>query len=203
MKVFLKNTALFLVLTLAFSALTGCNTSETGSVNNASPAPANSNGVSNTTEKSKVNYPPLPSAIMTSDVKALDGTSFKFEDKKGKVVLINLWATWCMPCIEEIPHLLEMQNAYRDKGFEIVGLDIDEEETREQIEAFAAKHKMNYQLGWTDRKLFTEIIKITRQEAIPQSLLINREGQLTGIFIGGGQSTISKMKETVQKIVNQ
>jgi thiol-disulfide isomerase/thioredoxin len=197
MKVFLKNIALFIVLTLAFSALTSCTGTQTAPVDDTSSAPANT---AQQPEKKKVNYPPAPAAIMQADVKNLDGTTFKLQDKKGKVVLVNMWATWCGPCIAEMPHLNEMQEKYRDKGFEIIGLDTDDE-SKEDIDAFAAKQKLNYQLGWADSALMSEFVKVTRLAGIPQSILINRDGQLTGVFTGGGANTINKMKETVEKIV--
>jgi thiol-disulfide isomerase/thioredoxin len=199
MKVLLKNLGLFIVLSVVFSALTACTKTQTSSVDN-------SNAPSNTTdapsEKKKINYPPAPSAIMQADVKLLDGTTFKLQDKKGKVVLVNLWATWCGPCINEMPHLNEMQEKFKDKGFEIIGLDIDEE-SKEEIDAFAAKQKLNYQLGWSGNVVKTEFVKVTRLDGIPQSILINREGQLTGVFTGGSPSVIKKMKETVEKVVSE
>lgn len=201
MKFLVKNTALFIVLAFAFSALTSCTNTQTAVINSNSNSVANA--ANSSAEKPKVNYPPAPAAIMTADIKMLDGTTMKLQDKKGKVLLINLWATWCAPCIQEMPHLVEMQEKYRDKGFEIIGLDSDEEETKEQIEAFAAKQKLNYQLGWADSALFGEFVKLSRLNGIPQTILINRDGQLTGVFTGGGKTTIAKMKETVEKIVNE
>jgi thiol-disulfide isomerase/thioredoxin len=192
MKVLLKNIALFIVLAVAFSALVSCSKTDTT---------ATAVNDSNTTKK--VNYPPAPSGIMQADLKNLDGTTFKLQDKKGKVVLVNLWATWCQPCIAEMPHLVEMQEKYKDKGFEIVGLDSDTDETKEQIEAFAKKRNLNYQLGWASDQVKNEYLKLTRLDAIPQSLLINREGQLTGVFTGGGASTVDKMKARVDEIVNE
>lgn len=201
MKVFLKNFALFIVLVFAFSALTSCDGTKSASVNNDPNAPANTNSNA-PTDKSKINYPPAPSAIMQADIKALDDTTFKLQDKKGKVLLVNLWATWCGPCISEMPHLVEMQDKYKDKGFEVIGLDTDDE-SKADIEAFAAKQKLNYQLGWANGAMMNEFVKISRLNGIPQSLLINREGQLTGVFTGGGPKTVEKMKETVEKIVNE
>jgi thiol-disulfide isomerase/thioredoxin len=199
MKVFFTNIALFTVLAVAFSALTSCTRSQTAANNDA----ASSNSTTDAPpEKKKINYPPAPSAIMQSDIKLLDGTTFKPADKKGKVILINLWATWCGPCIGEMPHLVEMQEKYKDKGFEIIGLDTDDEK-KEDIDAFVAKQKLTYQIGWADGNLMGEFVKITRLQGIPQSLLINRDGQLTGVFTGGSGSTVNKMKETVDKIVNE
>lgn len=190
-----------IVLSFAFSLLTSCTNTQTASVNGNSSAPANT-GSDAPPEKKKAVYPPAPSAIMQADIKLLDGTTFKLQDKKGKVMLVNLWATWCIPCVAEMPHIVEMQEKFKDKGFEVIGLDSDDE-SKEQIEAFAAKQKLNYQLGWADGALMSEFIKITRLQGIPQSILINREGQLTGIFTGGGPSTVNKLKETVEKVVTE
>jgi thiol-disulfide isomerase/thioredoxin len=199
MKVVLKNLALFIVLSLAFSALTSCTSTQTAPAGNeTSTAPSNSTG--QPPEKKKVVYPPAPSVIMQSEAKNIDGTTFKLEDKKGKVVLVNLWATWCGPCIGEMPHLIEMQEKYRDQGFEIIGLDTDDE-SKEDIEAFAAKQKLNYQLGWANTEMMTEFVKLSKMNGIPQSILINREGQLTGVFTGGSPKVINSMKETVERIV--
>lgn len=199
MKVLLKNLGLFIVLSFVFSALISCTGSPTAPADNSTVS-ANTNDAS--PEKKKINYPPAPSAIMQADVKLLDGTTFKLQDKKGKVVLVNLWATWCGPCINEMPHLNEMQEKFKDKGFEIIGLDIDEE-SKEEIDAFAAKQKLNYQLGWSGNAVKNEFVKVTKLDGIPQSILINRDGQLTGVFTGGSPSVVNKMKETVEKIVNQ
>lgn len=195
MKFLLKNLALFIFLSLAFSALTSCTSTQT--------APAgNETSTDQPTDKKKIVYPPAPQAIMTADVKNLDSTVYKLQDKKGKVVLVNLWATWCGPCIGEMPHLIEMQEKYRDKGFEIIGLDTDDE-GKEEIEAFAAKQKLNYQLGWANMDIMTEFVKLSKMNGIPQSILINREGQLTGVFTGGSPKVINLMKETVERIVNE
>jgi len=199
MKVLLKNLGLFIVLSFVFSALISCTNSQTAPADNST---VSANTADTAPEKKKINYPPAPSAIMQADVKLLDGTTFKLQDKKGKVVLVNLWATWCGPCINEMPHLNEMQEQFKDKGFEIIGLDIDEE-SKEDIDAFAAKQKLNYQLGWSGNVVKNEFVKVTKLDGIPQSILINRDGQLTGVFTGGSPSVIKKMKETVEKIVNQ
>ncbi len=168
------------------------------------PAPSanNSNTASNPVEKPRSAYPPVSSVIMKAENRNLDGSPFKLEDRKGKVVLLNLWATWCGPCREEIPHLVELQDKYRDKGFEVVGLDVDPE-AKEDIEKFVAEMKINYTIGWAHEDLSNEIVRLSQMSGIPQSILINREGQLTGLFRGGGDRVIAKMKETVGKIVGE
>ena len=195
MKNLFTNAILFIALSIAFSSLTACPTAKTDSLNQAT------NSTSPTDTKTSI-YPLAPSAILQADIKMLDGTTFKLEDKKGKVLLINLWATWCGPCRAEMPELIAMQNKYRDRGFEIIGLDTDPE-TVEEIKTFAEKMKLNYQLGYADSKLVGEFVKLSKMNGIPQTILIDRENRLTGVFAGGGPNVVGKMKETVDKIVNR
>lgn len=208
MKNLFTNLVLFIALSVAFSGLTACtktaNTQkgpviEAGNVtvstnSNSSPAPE--------ADTAAGNYPPAPEAILQTENKDLDGKVFKIEDYKGKVVLINLWATWCGPCRAEMPELIAMQDKYRDQGFEVLGLNVDDESV-EDINAFAKQMKLNYQLGYADQKLVSAFIKLTKLQGIPQTILINREGKMTGIFSGGGQRVIGQMKEAVDKTMSK
>ncbi|HEX8737118.1 MAG TPA: TlpA disulfide reductase family protein [Pyrinomonadaceae bacterium] len=191
MKFLAKNTALFIFLAIAFSIFTACGGNTGGGYNS---------GLTNT---ARSDYPAVPAAIMQAEFKGLDGGKFKLEDYKGKVVLINLWATWCGPCKGEMPHLIELQNAHKDKGFEILGLDTDENDSEAAVKSFAENMKLNYTLGWVDDKTYSEMLKLSKFAGIPQSFLISRDGQLLGIFTGGSPTTIMKLKDLVGKTVNE
>lgn len=191
MKFVVRNTALFILLAIALTGFAACRGGNGGAAN-----------TSETTTK-KSDYPPVPAALMQAELKGLDGATFKLEDYKGKVVLINLWATWCGPCKGEMPHLVELQNTHKDKGFEILGLDTDESDTEAKVKSFAEEMKLNYTLGWVDEKTYNEMLKISKFPGIPQSFLVSREGQLLGVFTGGSPSTIAKLKDIVGKTVNE
>ena len=195
MKKIFTNALLFIALSLVFSSLTGCPTANTKSDAN--------NPQTSTSPAKSSEFPLAPTGILQSEIKMLDGTTFKLADKKGKVLLINLWATWCGPCRSEMPELIAMQEKYKDKGFEIIGLDTDKSESVSEIQSFAEQMKLNYQLGYADEKLFGEFVKLSKMNGIPQSIVIDRESRLTGVFAGGGAGVVNKMKETVEKIVNQ
>jgi thiol-disulfide isomerase/thioredoxin len=185
------NLVLFTALSVAFSNLTACTKTATQS------------GSTETSKNAQnSNYPPVPSGIIQADIKDLDGNTFKLEDKKGKVVLVDLWATWCGPCREAMPDLIELQDKYRDKNFEVLGLNTDDE-TPEAVRAFAQTKKLNYPLGYADGKLMSEFIRVTRLQGIPQSILINRDGRMVGIFPGGGSKVMAQIKETVDQTVNE
>lgn len=201
MKNLFTNIVLLVALSIAFSSFTACtNTASTKQVpvdNTAKPS-----ADKDTTATKSGDFPLAPTGIIQADIKALDGSTFKLADKKGKVLLVNMWATWCGPCVAEMPELVKMQDEYRDQGFEVIGLN-QSDENAELIKSFATKHNLNYQLGWSDNALYAEFNKITRLNGIPQTILINREGLMTGVFAGGGNTVVAKMKETVKKTVNQ
>jgi thiol-disulfide isomerase/thioredoxin len=201
----IKNSVLILIFTIVFSVLTGCSSSansdkQTASENNSV---ANSeSGETSNTPKVNSEYPPIPSALAQIEIKKIDDSTFKLEEKKGNVVLLNLWATWCGPCRGEMPHLVEMEEKYKPKNFEVIGLNTDDESV-EDINKFAAEMKLNYQMAYADTAMMKEFLNISKFQGIPQSFLIDREGRLRGVFLGGGPKVIGTMKETVEKVVNE
>ena len=201
MKSSLTNLGLFIGLALALSALTNC--SGTGASQNTAVNEVSQNASVNTEpEKKKTDYPPIATAVSQADIKNLDGTTFKVADKKGKVLLLNMWATWCGPCRSEMPTLVKMQDAHRDKGLEVIGLNTDDE-TVEEINKFAADMKLNYTLVWADTGLQSALLKISKFGGIPQSFIIDRDGNLRGVFRGANPADVKKMDELVEMIVNE
>ncbi len=149
--------------------------------------------------KKKGEYPSLPSSILEAEHKGIDGKTIRLSDYQGKIVLVNLWATWCAPCRKEIPVLIELQKKYADKGFIVIGLDVDETETEARIKNFAQEMQINYLLGWISQKDQNEFLKISRFEGVPQSFLVSRDGELLGVFMGGGDQTILKLRDSLEK----
>lgn len=202
---------MFVLLVLAISSLSGCSNSGAGNQANAteneSGGTANSANTEVAKEKSNSDFPDVPASIMQADLRLVeDGSNFKLADKKSKVVLVNMWGIWCVPCKAEMPHLIELQEKYRDQGFEIVGLNVGDEnaekEDPEKIKSFGQKTGLNYQLVQGEDQLQMDFVKLSKFEGVPQSFLIDRDGKLKGVFLGGGQNTINKIKENVAKEMN-
>ena len=198
MKSFIKYLTTFLLLTLAISAFNACSKSTAD--NAADTTVENNDNSAKNTENNK-DYPAAPKAIVTNDLKSLDGKDFKLEDLKGDVLLVNLWATWCVPCIQEMPELVKLQEKYGDQGFKVIGLNSDEEDEA-KVKNFVEKQNLNYKIGWADREVVGEFIKISKLPGIPQTLLIDREGRMKGMFRGGGRDNVEKMIELVDKEMN-
>jgi thiol-disulfide isomerase/thioredoxin len=165
------------------------------------PSKPEPSGNSANAERRTSKYPPVSPTIMMAESRMLDESTLRLEDLKGKTVLVNLWATWCGPCRKEIPHLVELQKKYGDSGLIVVGLDVDPE-TKEEVDDYVKQMNINYRIGWAQETLSRAIANLTKMNGIPQTILINRHGELTGVFLGGGGSVIEKMKETVAKTIN-
>lgn len=102
-----------------------------------------------------------------------NGAAVKLSDLRGKVVLLNFWATWCGPCTVEIPWFVEFEQQYKSKGFEVVGVSMDEDGWP-AIKPFVAEHKMNYRvLLGTDSvsQLYGGV------ESLPTTFIIDRDGK--------------------------
>lgn len=182
MRSFKKNTALIFVLSLIITVMSGCS------------------GSSASSDFKTTDYPPAPANLMNATLTKLDGSTFKLADYKGKVLVVNVWATWCGPCRHEIPELIKLQKDLKEKGFEVVGLNVDDDETPEMIKGFAGEMGVNYDLVKGDHNLFLEFYKISKKDAIPQSFLIDREGKLLGVFVGGGPTTLKKLIDSANKV---
>lgn len=200
MKNSFTNLALLAVIAVALSGLTNC--SGVSSSSNATANETAQTSVNTAPEKKKTDYPPIATAVADAEIKNLDGTTWKIADKKGKVLLVNMWATWCGPCRSEMPTLVKLQEANRDKGLEVIGLNTDDEKV-EDIEKFAEDMKLNYTLVWGDTELQSALVKISKFGGIPQSFIIDRDGNLRGVFRGANPADVKKMSELVEMIVNE
>lgn len=121
--------------------------------------------------------------VMATRLADLQGQSQPLSQWRGKVLVVNLWATWCAPCREEIPAFVRLQDKYRARGLQFVGIAIDQ---REPVQAFAREFGMNYPvlLGGL------ETVEMSRRAgnhvgALPFTLIIDRNGKIAGTELGG------------------
>lgn len=140
----------------------------------------------------------LPAVALDTDLKTLDGKPFKLADLKGKVLVIDLWATWCGPCRYEVPELVKLQEEFGPRGFEVIGLDIDPgSDTPEDVRAFADEFDINYKLAFAEREL---AIALMRGGNIPQSLVVGRDGRIVEHLVGFHPvNTPKKMRAAIEQ----
>ncbi len=112
----------------------------------------------------------------------VDANQVKLKDLQGKVVILDFWATYCPPCIEGIPHLIELQKRYGKENLEIIGLHVGGEEDRRKVPEFAEKLKIDYPLATPENELTRFIFG--RETAIPQTAIFDRNGRLVRKLVG-------------------
>jgi thiol-disulfide isomerase/thioredoxin len=198
---------LFFALAIVFSSQNGCSSNQPNTANNANntnAAAPNKNAQSDEPTKASI-YPPLPAGLAETSFELLDGNKFKVSDKKGKVVLLNIWGTWCGPCRAEMPTLMALQEQYRDKGFEVIGLNIGDgggiPESIDDINRFVAQMRLNYTIARSSNASTREFYGVTKAQVVPQSVLVDRDGRLRGVFVGGGSNIYLSMQETIGKVM--
>lgn len=125
----------------------------------------------------------LPGKPMEITGTLLDGTPFDQKKLAGQVILVDFWATWCGPCIAEMPNMLAAYDKYHDKGFEVVGISLDEE--RGDVEKFVADKKLPWPVlfagkGWQD-----PVAQFYGISGIPQLVLIGRDGTVITTDVRG------------------
>jgi len=107
-------------------------------------------------------------------LKDIEGRSVSLKELRGsQVVHLVFWATWCVPCVEEVPHLRDVYARYHDKGLEILGVVVPMNQTRAGVRAFAEKQKMTYPVLWDEG---SGVMNRYRVDSIPQNFLIGRDG---------------------------
>lgn len=107
------------------------------------------------------------------------GASVKLSDYKGRVVLLDFWATWCTGCKVEIPWYMEFQNKYKEAGLSVVGVSMDEDGWK-SVKPFLAEHPMNYSVVVGN----TDLAKLYSVDSMPMTLLIDRDGKIAASHVG-------------------
>lgn len=117
------------------------------------------------------------------ELKDADGKSLKLSDYKGKVVLLNFWATWCGPCRIEIPWFIDFERAYRDRGFAVLGVSFDEDGW-EAVKPYLAASKINYRIVVGDEKVDKAYGGSEGVASLPMSYMIGRDGKIASVHVG-------------------
>lgn len=190
----LASTALVLSLLAAFGA-SSCNSND-HIVRTKDPAPKISVSPS---RPSPATTNVLPPELHNVELKAVKGAPIKLSDYGGKVLLLNLWATWCGPCRLEIPELVKFHKEYRGRGLEVVGLSTENAEASAAgVKKFVHEYDMGYRVGWAPPQVSMTLMQ--GNNAIPQSFLISRDGRILKRFIGFNRaSTPPELKQAIEE----
>jgi len=187
----LASTAIVLGLLAAFG-VSSCNSND--------PPPKNATTSNRPTARVNRGLVTLPRQVLDAENKAASGAApIKLADYSGKVMVINLWATWCGPCRLETPELVRLHKEYQSRGVEMIALSTEDPDASAQtVMAFMKEYEVNYQVGWAKR----EVAQILMQgrTAIPQSIVVGRDGRIVNHFVGfDPNSTPAKLKAALDE----
>ncbi len=173
-------------------AVTPSVTTRPGTVSNpAAPAPG---------------FVALPQPLRDTSLKTLDGESLKLSDFSQKVVVVNIWATWCGPCRMEMPELVKMSNEYKSRGLVVLGLatTYNEQNDPERVKDYVKNQNVPYKIIWDDGTLAEPLVEaVNGRSVIPQSFVISRDGRIVKHFQGfSPMSTPQLMRQAIEEALD-
>jgi len=127
-------------------------------------------------------------------LKALDGKTYKLSDLKGKVVLLDFWATWCPPCREELPIIEKLHQEFKDKNLVVLGIS---NEDRQTIENFLKNNRLTFPILIDEREKVGKSYKVV---AIPRVLLIDKTGKIRKDILGYNPKNEEILRELIERL---
>lgn len=183
-----RTLTVFAILAAVFTQ--GCSRGETPGASGTGSASSPSAGAAAPQDAASTDPSPtttmrdedmLAERLKGYEARALDGSTFRISEQKGKVVLVNAWATWCGPCRYEIPELKRLHQEYADDGLVIVGVSVDMGAAEPVVREFTKVNSINYPIVLDPESRVTAMLRTT---SIPTSVMIDREGNVIWRHIG-------------------
>jgi len=136
------------------------------------------------------------------DVPTIDGRTVKLSDYRGKVLVVDFWATWCPPCRQETPQLARIAKENQARGVEVLGMHIDDRgrSTPQAIRKFIDDFGINYTVGMATDDMFAAYLG-TEDDTIPQTLVFNRKGQVVLHLSGYSDSHARALDEAINRAI--
>lgn len=139
----------------------------------------------------------LPEKVLERSIRTLDNNHFRLGDFHGKVMVINLWASWCGPCRREVPEYEMVRKDFTGRNVEFIGLTMeDPSEASQRVYKFVSQTNFGFLLGWADRELARTLMN--GQGAIPQTLVIDTNGNVINHWVGYARGSGQRLREAVE-----
>jgi peroxiredoxin len=144
----------------------------------------------------------LPPAVSVAPLKDAKGAPFKLADFFGKVMVVNLWATWCGPCRREIPELVKLHKEFHSRGVEMIGLSTENPDaSAEKVRKFIQDFQIDYRIGWAPVEVGAPLMQ--GHDSIPQTFVISRDGRILKHFRGfSPANTYAELKQALEEALN-
>lgn len=125
------------------------------------------------------------------------GQKVRLRELRGKPVVLNFWATWCIPCNDEMPMLVEMEKAYAARGVVFIGASLDDAKTKAKIPAFVAEHKIGFPVWYGASS--DDLDKLKLGVAVPDTVFVDAEGHIVARILG--QARADEVKERLEWLI--
>jgi thiol-disulfide isomerase/thioredoxin len=122
-------------------------------------------------------------------------------DYKGKVVVLDFYATWCEPCRAETPRLVQLQKQFEQKGLQVIGLNVGGADDRDEVPGFAKEFGIQYPLGFPDDEYADSLLGDNQN--IPQAFVFDRGGNLVKRFVGYSEQSGADLDRVIQQTLMQ
>src|SRR5215475_13323476 len=143
----------------------------------------------------------LPDDIANRELRSVDQGTFRFADFRGKVIVVNIWATWCGPCRREVPDYEKVRKEFAGKAVEFIGLTTEDPRTASQkVKQFARDFNFGFRLGWADRE--TAQMLMNGRSVIPQTVVIGPDGRLVSHWNGYGGQNRSRLHDAIERTLS-
>ena len=141
----------------------------------------------------------LPESVLNHKLQSLDKGSFRLSDFGGKVLVINLWATWCGPCRMEAPEYEQVRKKYADRNIEFVALTVeDPRAAMDRVKQFVRDFHLGFRLGWADRETASALMD--GRNVIPQTLVIAPDGRILSHWHGYSRDTSAeRLRQAIER----
>lgn len=145
----------------------------------------------------------LPASVLDAELRSARGRSFKLSDYAGKVLVVNLWATWVAPSRMEIPELVRLQAKFWSRGVRVVGLSTeDPDESAKQLHDFVRQFGIQYKIGWVPEQVAGPLFQ--ERDVLPQTYVISPTGRIVKHFVGfNPTNTPLQLKAAIEEALKE
>ncbi len=148
-----------------------------------------------------------PPTSFTFSVPTPAGGTISSDDFRGKVLIVDVWASWCEPCRIAAPHFVKLHAKYKSRGVAVMGLSADHEgtSTMEDIKGFIDQFGITYPVGLLNKETFDKLVELSGEApesfTIPTTILLDRDGKLLRLFSGYSQGQVLEIENIIASLI--